>query len=112
MRTWLLAIARHACADELRRKQRRRSLLHRLPRSPQAMSSTGFTELELLVRDLPDGQREAFVLTQMLGLSYDEAAVVMACPIGTVRSRIARARAVLIDQLHGDTQAAGDSRQR
>jgi len=37
------------------------------------------------------------VRTQLIGLSYDEAAVVAGCPIGTIRSRIARARADLQD---------------
>jgi RNA polymerase sigma-70 factor (ECF subfamily) len=48
----------------------------------------------LLVGLAPD-RREAFVLTQVLGLSYEEAAVAMECPVGTIRSRVARARADL-----------------
>jgi RNA polymerase sigma-70 factor (ECF subfamily) len=51
------------------------------------------------IDDLLDGlepdRRDAFVLTQVMGLSYEEAAAVMSCPIGTVRSRVARARADL-----------------
>ena len=38
------------------------------------------------------GRRAAFVLTQMLGCSYAEAAAVCGCPVGTIRSRVARAR--------------------
>ena len=41
---------------------------------------------------LPDDLRQAITLREIEGLSYDEIAVVMACPIGTVRSRIFRAR--------------------
>jgi RNA polymerase sigma-70 factor (ECF subfamily) len=41
-------------------------------------------------------RREAFVLTQLVGLSYEEAAAVAGCPIGTIRSRVARARADLM----------------
>jgi RNA polymerase sigma-70 factor (ECF subfamily) len=41
-------------------------------------------------------------LTQVLGLSYDEAAQICGCPIGTVRSRVARARADLVAAL-GDS---------
>jgi RNA polymerase sigma-70 factor (ECF subfamily) len=41
-------------------------------------------------------RREAFVLTQMVGLSYEDAAAVVGCPIGTIRSRVARARADLV----------------
>jgi RNA polymerase sigma-70 factor (ECF subfamily) len=37
-------------------------------------------------------RREALVLTQLIGLSYAEAAVVCGCPVGTIRSRVARAR--------------------
>lgn len=102
LRTWLLAIARHVCMDDVRSRQRRRTLLRRLPPAAATGWQGGLTELELLVRDLPSGQREAFVLTQILDLSYQEAGQVMACPVGTVRSRVARARATLVEQLHGD----------
>ena len=54
--------------------------------------------------DLADGlarlapeRRDAFVLTAMAGLSYVEAAKMCGCPVGTIRSRVARARADLID---------------
>ena len=53
-----------------------------------------------IVDDLLDGldpdRREAFVLTQIVGLSYEDAAGVVGCPIGTIRSRVARARADLL----------------
>jgi RNA polymerase sigma-70 factor (ECF subfamily) len=48
------------------------------------------------VAALPPERREAFVLTQVVGLSYDEAATVCTCPVGTIRSRVARARSDLI----------------
>jgi len=49
----------------------------------------------------PD-RRAAFTLTQVLGLSYEEAAEVVACPVGTIRSRVARARADLVAALAAD----------
>ena len=52
-----------------------------------------------LLDTLGTDRREAFVLTQLLGLSYEEAAVALGCPIGTVRSRVARARADLLAEV-------------
>jgi RNA polymerase sigma-70 factor, ECF subfamily len=52
--------------------------------------------LTLLVRSLPRDLRDAFVLTQIVGTSYEQAAHACAVPIGTIRSRVARAR----DELH------------
>jgi RNA polymerase sigma-70 factor, ECF subfamily len=56
---------------------------------------------DLLARLAPD-RREAFVLTQLVGLPYAQAAVVAGCPIGTIRSRVARARADLVAALTGE----------
>jgi RNA polymerase sigma-70 factor, ECF subfamily len=52
-----------------------------------------------LIKTLDDDRREAFVLTQHLGLSYAEAAKVCDCPVGTIRSRVARARNDLITSM-------------
>jgi RNA polymerase sigma-70 factor (ECF subfamily) len=52
--------------------------------------------LAALLQTLDPQQREAFVLTQLHGLSYAEAAEVCAVPVGTIRSRVARARASLV----------------
>jgi len=46
---------------------------------------------------LPPAQREAFVLTQISGCSYAEAAELCGVEIGTIRSRLARARVELVD---------------
>ena len=53
--------------------------------------------MSALVDELPDDQRAAFVLTQVIGCSYEEAAEACGVPIGTIRSRVARARAHLVD---------------
>ena len=50
-----------------------------------------------LLNVLERPQREAFVLTQLAGLTYDEAAEIAGCPVGTIRSRVARAREALRD---------------
>ncbi|GIJ40790.1 RNA polymerase sigma factor [Micromonospora andamanensis] len=100
-RTWLLGIARRACADHLRTVVRRRRLDQRLSAHahtdvphPDPAGQLGATDL---VRRLTAERRGAFVLTQLLGLSYAEAAAVEGVPVGTIRSRVARARAELVD---------------
>ncbi len=59
----------------------------------------GAHAVHTLVDALPGDQRTAFVLTQIVGCSYAEAASVCGVPIGTIRSRVARAREQLIDDL-------------
>lgn len=115
--TWLLAIARHTCMDELRSRHRRR---RRNEQAATVLSSQndltgGDPHQELVVADLlrhldPD-RRAAFVLTQMLGLSYQEAGEVCGCPTGTIRSRVARSRTDLITILESDRKAHGDGGQ-
>ena len=105
VRSWLLTIARRACADQVRAQIRRRNLLGRL--RPFAVldspNGSGSIELGRLIDGLDRERREAFVLTQYLGLSYQEAAEVCGCPVGTIRSRVARARSALIEVLQDET---------
>ena len=102
-RTWILSIARHTCMDELRvrsRRQRRSTAMHAAPtdglRIPDPGEEIGARDL---LAHLEADRRAAFTLTQLLGLSYEEAAETCGCPIGTIRSRVARARSDLIDML-------------
>jgi len=99
-RTWLLGIARRAAADALRARSRRRRLLVRLesegPRTTVEPDPARIRSLEDLVARLEPDRREAFVLTQIVGCSYEEAAEICRIPIGTIRSRVARARAELV----------------
>jgi RNA polymerase sigma-70 factor (ECF subfamily) len=91
--SWLLSIARHVCADQVRRNQRRTRLVDRLRGERPLLAAAGSNvDLGSLVGVLDPDRREAFVLTQVMGLSYEEAAAACGCPIGTIRSRVARAR--------------------
>lgn len=113
-RSWLLSIARRAVVDSWRYAAAR----PRLSDAPdwqiavelaQPQDLPGFDDgvalLDLLAA-LPDERREAFVLTQLLGLPYAEAAEVSDCPVGTVRSRVARARATLMGLLDAAEEPA------
>lgn len=103
IKVWLLSITRRVCADAIRSTVRRRNLFARLPRpSAGEPASSGHTELDTLVADLDADRRAAFVLTQVLGLSYQEAAEVCGCPVGTIRSRVARARNDLMTAMSAD----------
>lgn len=105
-RTWLLAIARRVVADHIRHVRSR-------PRTapgadPEQVLSgdrhaRGFedlVEVTTMIAGLTTEQREALLLTQLLGLPYADAAAVCGCPVGTIRSRVARAR----DALLADTE--------
>ncbi|MFF3343295.1 sigma-70 family RNA polymerase sigma factor [Streptomyces flavidovirens] len=107
-RTWLLSIARRTVVDSLRYAAARPRLsdtddwLSAAERA-QGRDTPGFDDgvaLAELLALLPDERREAFVLTQLLGLPYAEAALASGCPVGTVRSRVARARTALIELLY------------
>jgi RNA polymerase sigma-70 factor (ECF subfamily) len=118
IRTWLLVIARRVCADAVRARRRRRLTLVGDENLEALAGSDGAdrvaesaTVADLLTRLEPD-RREAFVLTQLIGLPYAEAAEVAGCPVGTIRSRVARARADLVDSLARvtDNGKRGDAR--
>ncbi|MET9686971.1 sigma-70 family RNA polymerase sigma factor [Streptomyces sp. NPDC006514] len=112
-RTWLLSIARRTVVDSLRHAAARPRLSDRCDwqaaaEQTQPYDVPGFEDgiaLAELLAVIPAERREALVLTQLLGLSYAEAATAVGCPIGTVRSRVARARTSLIALLT-DTHAA------
>ncbi|MCA0144277.1 sigma-70 family RNA polymerase sigma factor [Blastococcus sp. LR1] len=113
LRTWLLAIARRVCADSVRSRRRRRLALVReaadlellAPDATADVVGEGAAVTDLLAR-LDADRREAFVLTQLIGLSYAEAAEVADCPVGTIRSRVARARADLVASLSGVSEGS------
>jgi RNA polymerase sigma-70 factor (ECF subfamily) len=100
VRIWLLGIARHVCVDEVRRRGRRRRILARaLPPPTSTPDPTGAVDLDDLLGGIDPDQRAAFVLTQVLGLRYAAAAEAVGVPVGTIRSRVARAREALVGAL-------------
>lgn len=90
--TWVLGVTRNVCFEDIRKRTRRRTDPSAEPPVPAAPDAYGAVETRQLLAGLSVEQREALVLTQLLGLSYAEAAGVVDCPIGTIRSRVARGR--------------------
>lgn len=97
-RTWLLSIARRVVVDQIRHNQARPRAHHGvdvdkvLETHRPVPGFENLVEIRILLDGLDDDRRHALLLTQVLGLSYQEAAEVCSCPVGTIRSRVARAR--------------------
>lgn len=103
-RTWLLSIARRVAADQIGRASARprasavadgdtaAAAASAPPRSGREEGAL----LRELVTGLEADRRDAFVLTQVLGLDYASAAEACDCPVGAIRSRVARAREDLV----------------
>jgi RNA polymerase sigma-70 factor (ECF subfamily) len=101
-RTWLLSIARRVVADHIRHLQSRpRAAVgadpeHVVRADRHARGFEDLVEVTTMIAGLNPEQREALLLTQLLGLPYADAAAVCGCPVGTIRSRVARARDALL----------------
>jgi RNA polymerase sigma factor (sigma-70 family) len=113
LRAWLTRVAVNACYDQLRRRQRRPTTsldaleddapVHLPDASPGPESSTLDLEtaeaIQAALNGLPPEQRLVVVLCDINGLSYEEAAHAMGVELGTVKSRLSRARVRLRDLL-------------
>ena len=118
LRPWLLRIAVNTCYDQLRRRQRRptdslevigsgdpdepsaTSAAERLADpgpgpEQQSLSTESARTIQQAIDSLPPDQRLTVVLCDVQGLSYDECAQIMSVELGTVKSRLSRARAQL-----------------
>ncbi|MFF2062831.1 sigma-70 family RNA polymerase sigma factor [Streptomyces sp. NPDC058200] len=112
--TWLFSIARRVVVDRHRSNSARPSVVDAVDwlaevERAQPVDLPGFDEgvaLHDLLDLLDQDRRQSFVLTQLMGLSYHEAAAVAGCPVGTVRSRVSRARRHLTTLLHTADTAA------
>lgn len=97
---WLLGVANHVIADHRRTEQRRlKALQHLAATAPQLIEHEDralSTELVRELRRLSGEDRDALLLVVWGELSYEEAATALGVPIGTVKSRIARARRALV----------------
>jgi len=108
--TWLYRIAVNTCRDELRKRKTRRflsfeSLSESMQQYVHAKNSVLPQDGELkdilaeYLGKLPDKYRLPIVLKDIQGLSYEEIASVLECEMGTVKSRLSRARSMMRDYL-------------
>ncbi len=102
-RTWLMSITRKTAIDAVRSAGRRRKLGRLLaartdPSAQVTYQADGVLTTQVMARLAPE-RREAFVLTQLMGFDYAGAAEICEVPVGTIRSRVARAREQLIDEM-------------
>ncbi|PAT06977.1 RNA polymerase sigma factor [Corynebacterium hadale] len=109
-RTWLLSLARRAWVDSVRHDMARPrkavaeydevAAQEASPDDANAWSEA--IDARLLLDSLRPERREALVLTQVLGYTYEEAAAITGVRVGTIRSRVARARRDLIHHTDDD----------
>lgn len=111
MRAWTFAILRNHFLSELRRSRRQTDLEESAVERMLVMDADQegplhLKDMEAALRHLAPERREAVLLVGASGFSYEEAATIAECPIGTMKSRVARARADLARMLDGEVEPA------
>lgn len=119
-RTWILSLARRVWVDSVRHDMARpRNSATQLEEATEGVAtanSTGnqswaeWVDTQTMINQLEPERREALILTQVLGYTYAEAANIANVRVGTIRSRVARARADLVEMVSGS--GAGGASQR
>jgi RNA polymerase sigma-70 factor (ECF subfamily) len=101
LKGWMFTILRNVYYTDLRKNRRQilslsEPLAYEPAVPPTQMASLEFGDFRRAFWQLPDDQREVLILVGASGLSYEEAATVCDCRIGTIKSRVSRARAQLL----------------
>ena len=114
-RTWILSLARRVWVDSIRHDMARprksaadiddATSQRPAPETAGSQSWAEWVDTQAMVNALDPERREALVLTQVLGYSYAEAAHIAGVRVGTIRSRVARARADLVEMQQQATRA-------
>ena len=120
-KAWLMRIVTNACYDEFRRRKRRPQssldeIVETYESSPvliskdepgpekQRQQAELMEAIQRCLAELPEDQRTAAVLCDVEGYDYQEIASIMSISLGTVKSRLSRARAKLRDCLQGSAE--------
>ncbi len=106
LKAWLFTIVRNEHYSQLRRRKFEAPGVNTdlLPEPSVPPDHDGKLELRDLNRalaSLSPGQRTALILVSASGFSYEEAAAICGCAVGTIKSRVARARETLLQMLDG-----------
>src|SRR6187455_831462 len=104
MSAWLFTILRNLFRSEYRKRRREvedtdGTYADSLKSHPEQNSRLEFQEFRSALAKLPPDQREALILVGASGFSYEEAAQICECAVGTIKSRVNRARTRLADLL-------------
>lgn len=117
MPAWLFTILRNIFYSEYRKRRREvddpdGEMAGRLSTLPAQPGHMDFLDFKAALQKLPADQREALILVGASGLSYEAAADICKCAVGTMKSRVNRARARLIEllALKGEADFDGDGR--
>lgn len=114
--SWMYRIIQNLWRDELRAHRRKAESLDEAQElvgedgRESHLQSLQWQELRVAMRALPEEQRVVLNLVVLDGMSYQQAAELLEVPIGTVMSRLARARARLAERLDGAARSAGKAR--
>lgn len=110
LRAWLLTIMHNVFIDGVRKVKRARdadesaeSMMSGLYTRPNQVESLQLGDLQSAMEQLPEEQRTTLILVALEDMSYEEAAQVTGVPVGTVRSRLSRARHSLMRMVDGLT---------
>jgi RNA polymerase sigma-70 factor (ECF subfamily) len=115
LQAWLFTILRNSFFSTQRKRQREvedadGALAVELITIPDQEDKIIFQELEAALARLPQDQREAIMLVVMEGMSYEDAAAIVGCAVGTIKSRVNRARTKLAELLHVGPDDLGGKR--
>ena len=110
MSAWLFTILRNLFRSEYRKRRREVEdadgrYAESLKSQPEQTGRVEFQEFRAALDKIPDDQREALILVGASGFSYEEAAQICGCAVGTIKSRVNRARNRLAQLLAIETPA-------
>lgn len=117
LKAWTFTILRNLFYSEKRRSWRRQQLDPEVAEATLVANDDPSSALDLLslrngLAVLPEDQREALILVGAGGLSYEETAEICECAVGTIKSRVSRARKALLEVMEGQTGFSGEDQLR